>query len=93
MSISFNSGSWQPPKLSVRIGAQSFSTILLPPALSRDVTGFDSGSSGALSQEQVDRAMTRLQQMIDQCPEDEREVFAALLNQSDGFAADRWLAD
>jgi hypothetical protein len=93
MSINFNSGSWVPPTLSLRISNLSYQTRLLPPKLGNDVSGFAAQDEVELTQEQVDRAMARLQALIDSAPSDEQRVYALLIEQSQAHADEHWLTD
>jgi hypothetical protein len=90
--MSFNKGQLVPPVFTARIGIQIYQTRLVPMPLTGDVAGFSAGSDATLSQEQVDRATARLQQLIDSAPDDEQAVYAMLLDQAKAYADDHWPA-
>ena len=81
-----------PPSLQMNFALQTFQLKLLGSSVSGEVHGFAVREEEFLSQEQVDRAVTRLTAFIEASPEDEQMVFAALLAQAQAFSEENWPA-
>jgi hypothetical protein len=95
MSISGMKGSNAlPPSLQLRSAGQQFDLKLVAPKLLPlgEVVGF-AQTDTYLSQEQVDRAITRLQAFVADAPDDDQVVYAALLAQAADSADANWPVD